>query len=172
MTTPDTCKLCGSSTHDLGLYTTRSGEMFCFGCGRERDGLTPVPIDIDRDKVRDYCRDEESDDPEGVVGEWAADLAAAGAEWSDDSSISGAEVGWCMTLRQAFWLALNRNWFSPEGYYQKPVGATLASLLTIADDATGLECEFDDLTPVQQKDAVRQVTAEWQKYSSDPANTG
>lgn len=159
------CPLCGNGFDDFGQWHTAGDKVLCYSCGRSEDGLTPVPIDADRDIVSDYCREETDDDiEEAAKAEWIADVEAAGGEWSDDSSMSGAEIGWSMTLNQAFWLALSRQWFSPAGFYgPEPVEEILARLLTIRD-VSGSEYKFSDMDKRQREDAVRQVKAAWEKY--------
>jgi hypothetical protein len=112
----------------------------------------------------DYCRDEGTDEEcQESLAQWTDDLDAAGAEYSVDEGVSGVEVGWEMTLGQAFWLRLNRGWFREDGFYGPSVEQELTRLYKLHERSS------DDPSPsdARMADEVRTL---WEAYKADPAN--
>lgn len=168
----EVCPKCASDLHGAGQWTTSGGRTLCYVCGRCADGLTPIPVNQENTMFVDYVR-QESDpltDVRALI-EWIDALVAVRATWTDESSVSGAEVTFELTVPQAFRLALDRHWFDcdPHTGAPCPVPERLAGIMTLYD-VDGVTYAAEDFTPEQRADAVRQLTALWDAFCVAPAS--
>lgn len=150
---PEGCKDCGADFEDAGRWDYPHGEL-CYLCGARIAGCAHPDLTLDS-KISDYCREESSDESEDAAREyWVDSLNSVGAEWSDHSSSSGAEIQWTMTVRQAFILKLWGDWFPDESGFYASDGDVFSDL------ALGLGEEFDD----EHDWVVKTMREMWQTF--------